>query len=338
MDEDRILTDSMITKYNTAASICGKVYTKIKDKIISQNERDILSLTNYGTECINTEFSSIYKKENKHIAFPVSISLNNCLGNYIYNHANKESEYNTIKDTDIIKVELGVSIGGCISVLAETFTINENKEIKRINDFLNKLQKELVKKIKHEETADEMRILIESKCTDNDIFPVENCMSYQQWEEYLNGETLKYMILNYKKYYDQNDYLISPENINYEFEENDIYTINLTVTPTVDDVNIKYKNSDESHIYRFNEFTYSLKLKSSKTFYTQVKSKHRNYAFDISPFLHDVKNRMGMKECSTNNILENYPILYLQPSNIPVITKKFTIIVGKNDSKVLKYF
>jgi methionine aminopeptidase len=338
MEEDRVLTDSMITKYNTAASICGKVYNKIKDKIISENERNILTLTKYGTEFINEEFSSIYKKEHKHIAFPVSISLNNCLGNYVYNHTNKESEFNTIKDDDIIKVELGVSIGGCISVLAETFTINENKEIKRINEFLNKLQKELVKKIKHEETADEMRILIESKCTNNNIFPIENCMSYQQWEEYLTGDSLKYMILNYRKYYDQNDYLISPENINYEFEENDIYTINLSVTPTVDDVDIKYKNSDESHIYRFNEFTYSLKLKSSKSFYSQVKSKHRNYAFDISPYLEDVKNRMGLKECLNNNILDNYPILYVQPSHVPVITKKFTIIVGKNESKILKYF
>jgi methionine aminopeptidase len=338
MEEDRVLTDSMITKYNTAAAICGKVYTKIKDKIISQNERSILTLTTFGTECINEEFKSIYKKENKHIAFPVSISLNNCLGSYIYNHTNQESEYNNIKDNDIIKVELGVSIGGCISILAETFTITENKDIKRINDFLNKLQKELVKKIKHEETADEMRILIESKCTDNDIFPVENCMSYQQWEEYLKGDTLKYMILNYRKYYDQDDYLISPENINYEFEENDIYTINLSVTPTIDDIELKYKKSDESHIYRLTEFTYSLKLKSSKAFYSQVKSKHRNYAFDISPYLQDVKNRMGMRECMTNNILDNYPISYVQPSHIPVITKKFTIIVGKNESKILKYF
>jgi hypothetical protein len=47
---------------------------------------------------------------------------------------------------------------------------------------------------------------------------------------------------------------------------------------------------------------------------------------------------MGLKECLNNNILDNYPILYVQPSHVPVITKKFTIIVGKNESKILKYF
>ena len=202
------------------------------------------------------------------------------------------------------------------------------------------MQKKLVKKIKHEETADEMRMLFESKCTDNDIFPVENCMSHQQLEGQLNGDTLKYMILNYRKYYDMEDYLISPENINYEFEEHDIYTINLSVTPTRDDneVNIKYKNHDESHIYRINEYTYSLKLKSSKVFYSQVKANHRNYGFDVSLYNSDAKNRMGIKECLNNNILDTYPIKYVSPVDIPVITKKFTIIVGKNDSKVLKYF
>ena len=116
------------------------------------------------------------------------------------------------------------------------------------------------------------------------------------------------MILNHRKYYDMDDYLISPENINYEFEKDDIYTINLSVIPTTDERssedNIKYKNNGESHIYRLNEYTYSLKLKSSKAFYNQIKSNHKNYGFDISLYNHDTKNRMGIKECLNNNILD----------------------------------
>lgn len=337
MDEDRI---NLTTKYNIAASICGKVYNQIKHKILFDKERDILTLTSYGNQCILDELSTIFKKEkDKNIAFPVSISLNNCVGNYIYDYQNKDSDYNTIKETDVIKIELGVSISGCISILADTFVINDNPEIKNIIDFLNNIQEELVKRIKHEECADEIRMFIESKCTDNNIFPIENCMSYQQMEGYLTGDTLKYMILNYNKYYDNDDYLISPENINYEFEENDIYTINLTVIPIKDEFEtVKYKTSENSHIYRFNEHTYLLKLKNSRNFYSQVKLNHKNYAFDISPYYSNIKNKVGIRECMNNHILESYPIIYIQPSNIPVITKKFTIIVGKNKSKILKYF
>jgi hypothetical protein len=147
------------------------------------------------------------------------------------------------------------------------------------------------------------------------------------------------MILNHCKCYDAEDYLISPENINYEFEEDDIYTINLSVIPITDNENnIKYKNYGESHIYRLNDYTYSLKLTSSKLFYNQIKNEHQNYCFDISLYNKDIKNRLGMKECLSKNIMDSYPIKYIYPETIPVITKKFTIIVSKNNSKILKYF
>lgn len=329
------MESNLLCKYNTAASICNKIWYKLKDKVIKDNERDLFTLTKFGNNLIETELNSVYKKEVKHIAFPLSICLNNCVGNYIYDKENN----NLIKDDDVIKIELGISIGGCISILAETFTISKNKEIEKINEFLENLQKTLLKKIKHEETADEIRIFIESQCTYNNIFPLENCISYQHDIDELTNDSLKYMILNHRKYYDNDDYLISPENINYEFEEDDIYTINLSVVPMRDDIdddNIRYKQSDDVHIYRLTDLSHLLKLKSSKNFYHQVKKEHKNYAFNVIPYTSDIKNRIGIKECIDKNIIEAYPILYIKPYDLPIIVKKFTIIVGKDKSKLLK--
>jgi len=146
------------------------------------------------------------------------------------------------------------------------------------------------------------------------------------------------MILNYCKYYDMDDYLISPENINYEFEEDDVYTIDLSVIPIREESDdIKYKTDSNSHIYRFNEYNYALKLKNSRAFYNEVKKNHENYAFELNPYLNVIKNKIGMTECINNNILDKLHIKYVKPDTIPVITKKFTIIVGKNNSTVLKY-
>ena len=218
-DTGIILTAEMVTKYHTGASICGKIYNELKNLIINENKRCVKELSEIGNTRMLEELSKIYKKEkDKNIAFPVSISLNNCIENFVYDYNNPDSEYNTIKDTDVIKIEFGVSISGCISIIGETFTINENKQVDEINTFLTKIQKDIIKRIKHEETADEIRMYIESKSTDNDVFPIENCMSYQQEVGQLTGSESKYMILNYKKYYDKDDYLIGPENINYEFE------------------------------------------------------------------------------------------------------------------------
>lgn len=317
-----------LTYYNQAASICGRIYNELKNDIIN-GERNIKNLSIKGNEEILKELSTIYKKGNvtKHIAFPVSISLNNCVGNYVYSTGN--DDFNTIKDDSIIKIELGVSIAGCISVLAETFTIIENTQVYKINQFLTKIQKNILNMICHEETADEIRMYIESECTENDVFPVENCTSFQQEKDFLHTNESKYMILNYKQENQQN------ENINYEFEKNDVYTINLSVTPSTD-TDIKYKISNETHIYNFNEYQYSLKLKASRTFYNDVTSKHSYNAFLYNDY-NSIGYRLGMKECLQHDILNKFPIIYILPKNVPVITKKFTIIVGDSKSKILKY-
>jgi methionine aminopeptidase len=325
-----------LTYYNQAAYICGKIYNELKLDIIN-GETNIKNLSIKGNNRILEELSYIYKKKSsdyKNIAFPVSISLNNCIGNYVYDG---NIDYNTIKKDSVIKIELGVSIAGCISILADTFTIIENELVLKTNKFLEHLQKEIINMICHEETADEIRMYIESQCTENDVFPVENCTSHQQDKGFLSTDESKYMILNYKKYYNTDDDLISSQNINYEFEKNDVYTINLTVIPNNSDENIKYKTSEDSHIYNFNEFEYGLKLKASRTFYNDIKSKHSNYGFLYSDYSNSSQYRLGIKECLTHNILNNMPIIYIN-KEIPVITKKFTIIINDDKSKILKYF
>ena len=330
--QDYELTDIDRTKYHTAATICGKVYNRLKHLIKNENKRDIRELSDLGNNMIIEELSFIYKKEsNKHVGFPVSISLNNCVGNYVYDD---NPEYNLIMEDSVIKIELGVSISGCISILAETFTINDNPSVNRINMFLDKLKKDIVEKIRDEETSDEIRMYIESKCVSNDVFPIENCTSYQNANGFLNTEDSKYMILNYKKYYDKNEYLITPENINYEFEKNDVYTINLTVIPGEHDT-VKY-TLGESHLYKFNEFNYSLKLKNSHAFYKDAKYKNDHHPFEITEYLKNVRHRVGIKECLDNGILEKLKLSFVNPDKF-VVTKKFTIIVGDSESKLLKY-
>ena len=81
--------------FNTAGLICGKIFNELKEKIIHNEILNIKELSLYGNNRINEECSLIYKKStNKGIAFPVSISLNNCLGNFIYEKENER--YNHI--------------------------------------------------------------------------------------------------------------------------------------------------------------------------------------------------------------------------------------------------
>lgn len=321
-------------KYNTSAKICGIVYKELLQKI-RDGERDVKTLCDVGTLIITTECNKVFKSEkNKGPAFPVSISLNNCVGNYYYEIG---SEYNTIQDDSIIKIELGTNIGGCIAVLGETYKLNCQDD--KYTSFLNKLQKVVLGIMKVGETNDEVRVNVESLCTEENCFPVENCFSYQHLDGHPKTDMSKYIIFNHRKYYDGDDNLIVEPNVCFEFENNEVYTVNLTIVPDKEDdvCNDKHvcKGKHDPHIYRFNHCHYSLRLKSSREFFTDAKKMHGNNAFYIGQYSKP-RERMGIKECYTNGILDDYQILY-ENSGVPVYHKKFTVFIQGDKCVLLKY-
>lgn len=335
--------------YNEAAKICGKIYKELKELIQTELNNsisvDVLKISQYGNKRIVEETSKIHKKnKNKGIASPVSISLNNCIGNYIYD----ESYGNIIVNNDVVKIDFSVSVCECIATIGETFIAGTEKEknnenlsfIQKSINFLDSLKDEIAELMIDGETNDEIKIMIESKCTECNVFPIENCMSYQQFEGNSRMIDSKYIMLNHTKYWDDNDNLVTEENTCFELLKDEVYTINLTVIPEETE-GVKYIDKDDCHLYKFNDNHYQLKLKSSRAFFSEVKAKYLNYTFDIREFNKNVKHRMGINECFDNGIIEKYPITFVLQdktlNKIPVISKKFTIIVKNKKSYVLKY-
>jgi methionine aminopeptidase len=313
---------------NFASKIAKKVYNELKEQI-DKCDVDLYTISQFGNSRILEETSSVYKKcKNKGIAFPVSISLNNCVGNYT-----ATSEGTLIKSGDIVKIELGVAIDGYIGMIGETFVAGQPEHLKKELLFLDQLSEDVAFNLRAGETNDTLRIFIETECTDNGIYPIENCISYQQCENHMKTYDSKYMILNYRKYWDQDDNLVSEDNLCFDFEENEVYTINITCAvnnPTNPEYtkDLKYKEPLEPQLYRINEINYQLKLNSSRMFLNEAKSKHRNYVFDATEMKKNIKMKMGMKECLENGILESLPILYAN-SPVQIIHKKFTLVVKK---------
>lgn len=344
MDNTIELTPSIITKYNDAARVAKLVFDELKQKVL-EGERNVRSLCDIGNLSILKHLESIYKNVKcKGIGFPVSISLDNCVGNYVFEE--NLDKYNTINEDSVIKIELGVQIDGYCAMFGDTFVLNENHKYKYILEFLDKISKEIPKVMKVGETTDDVRLLIESKCTDLDVFPVENSISNQQFKmnELFDNKKL---ILHHQKYYDTNEYEVTEPNINYEIEEHDVYDINLTVIPDLSyDELSSYKLSKttshvyvithDPHIYRFNGFYHDFKLKASREFASTIKEKHSNYGFDYTQYKTKPKYRMGLKEAKENGVIEEFPVMYAK-DNLPVFHKKFTLLVQKSRTIILKY-
>lgn len=338
-----MISDQELTKYHACAKICGIVLKELVQKITTGELLETKLLNEYGDKRINEECEKIYKRDVKNVAFTTSISLNDCVGNYIYQENN--DLYNIIKPGDVIKIQLGVNIGGCIAVLGETIVYKsqdeeKNKEYKRYLDLLDNLGKTIPKIMIPGNVNDDLKMIIESKCTESGCFPVENTTSYQHLEGQLHTDDSKYIITNYQKYYDEDDNLTGPQNLCFEFEPGEVYTINLVIIPNNyekdDETTHDYKEKHDPHIYRFNDSYYNLKLRMSREFCSLVKGKYDTNAFNCTPFKTNGRSRTGIKECLENYILETYPILYSK-ERLPIFHKKFTIVVSNNKCTTLKY-
>jgi methionine aminopeptidase len=344
------LDNATLTKYNDSARICGVVMGELKEKINNGEVLDVYELCKYGDNRIVEECNKVYKKEKvKGVAFPTCVSLNDCVGYFIYE---ENSKYNKIEDRDVVKIELGVNIGGCIARLGETIIYNmaeEDEDKRKCIRFLDDLPGDIIKFMVLENfeeddmgerrmTNDDMRMFIESKCVDAECFPVENTMSYQHLGGAFKMQESNYMVLNHTKYYNDDDILIVEPNLCFDLVNDDVYTINVTVVENIlDNGECVYRVPHSAHIMRYNECYYNLKLKNSRDFCNMVKAKYGMNAFNCIEYRHSTKNRVGIKESKEAGILEEYPIMY-NKDHLNVYHKKFTVVVRENKMVLLKYY
>ncbi|NXU39805.1 PA2G4 protein, partial [Drymodes brunneopygia] len=88
----------------------------------------VLCLCEKGDAMIMEETGKIFKKEKemkKGIAFPTSLSVNNCVCHF--SPLRSDQDY-ILKDGDVVKIDLGVHVDGFIANVAHTFVLGASKE------------------------------------------------------------------------------------------------------------------------------------------------------------------------------------------------------------------
>jgi len=107
----------VITKYKAASDIANRALAEVVKE--TAPGKLIVDLCNLGDKLINDQLNTIYNKGKieKGVAFPTSLSVNNCAGHY----SPLAGDTATIAEGDVVKVDLGVHIDGFISVAAHTF-------------------------------------------------------------------------------------------------------------------------------------------------------------------------------------------------------------------------
>ncbi|XP_017694140.1 PREDICTED: proliferation-associated protein 2G4 [Lepidothrix coronata] len=121
-----IAEDLVVTKYKMGGDIANRVLRAVVEA--ANSGASVLCLCEKGDAMIMEETGKIFKKEKemkKGIAFPTSISVNNCVCHF--SPLKSDQDY-ILKDGDLVKIDLGVHVDGFIGNVAHTFVIGASKE------------------------------------------------------------------------------------------------------------------------------------------------------------------------------------------------------------------
>jgi len=293
--------------------------------INSANEnRDVADLCAKSDAFIKSQTDALFKKGDvpRGIAFPTCISKNEIAGHFA---PLKDSnvEIPPLKDGDIIKVDLGVQIDGFAALVATTFQVGGGEITGRKADAVAAAwtgAECAIRMMKPGTTNEEITKMFKTVADEFDC----NCL-----EGVLSHELKRFVI-------DSDNTILSKENPEsavdtFALEPNKVYALDIVMSTGTGKA-IR-KDIYPTTIYkRVVENQYQLKRQASREFLREVNKDYPAYPFNLRHFQENLpRARLGLKECLTNELLSDYPILHEKDGEF-IAQYKFTCIVRPNTS------
>ncbi|AYV77002.1 MAG: metallopeptidase family M24 [Barrevirus sp.] len=314
-------------KYKDAGTIATKAMNRLVK--LAKPGKSMSELIKLGNETVLEELGKVHTDiKDKGLAFPICLSVNEIVGNYL------PGPTEILKEGDLLKIELGVQIDGFPSLICFTTLVTSDTTIKIDDKRANVLKacieasREVAKIMKPGTLNTEIvkvmeKAAIKYGCT----LPISN-------EPGLIPGVLSCQISRYIiDSHNDDDYkgefihrfILSRENsvldlfmAELPLEENEVYAIDIVMCSGSG----KLVKSHETSIYRKNdEKREELKLKASRQVLNSLKG-----LYPKSIDLKDLNNKIGLKECLNKNVVIAYPVLSEKTGEF-VCRIKFTIIV-----------
>ncbi|CAH1106115.1 unnamed protein product [Psylliodes chrysocephalus] len=319
--EKTIAEDLVVTKYKMAGEIVNRVLKQVIDKCVPGTS--VREICEYGDQLLTDETTKVFKKEKelkKGIAFPTCVSVNNCICHF--SPVPSEPDY-TLKNEDVAKVDLGAQIDGFIAVVAHTIVVgaaSESKVTGRKADVIlaaHYASQAALRLLKPGNDTYAVTDAVQKVAESFKCKPVEGMLSHQLKQFKIDGE--KTIIQN------PND-AQKKEHEKFELDKHEVYAMDVLVSTGE---GIGKETDTRVSIYKKTDEIYQLKLKASRMFYTEVRTKYGNMPFNLRNFQDETKAKMGVVECVKNKLIEPFQVLYEKPGEL-VAHFKFTVLLMPN--------
>lgn len=320
--EQTIAEDLVVTKYKMGGDIANRVLRSLVEA--SSSGVSVLSLCEKGDAMIMEETGKIFKKEKemkKGIAFPTSISVNNCVCHF--SPLKSDQDY-ILKEGDLVKIDLGVHVDGFIANVAHTFVVGvaegtqvtgRKADVIKAAHLCAEAALRLVKPGNQNTQVTEAwnKVAHSFNCT-----PIEGMLSHQLKQHVIDGE--KTIIQNPT---DQQ----KKDHEKAEFEVHEVYAVDVLVSSGEG----KAKDAGQrTTIYKRDPSKqYGLKMKTSRAFFSEVERRFDAMPFTLRAFEDEKKARMGVVECAKHELLQPFNVLYEKEGEF-VAQFKFTVLLMPN--------
>ncbi|KAJ8521927.1 hypothetical protein ONZ45_g1449 [Pleurotus djamor] len=327
----------------TAADIVHGVVKKLIDLCVEGAK--VIDICVEGDKLLEEGTGAVYNKAvkgvkvPKGIAFPTSISVNNCVAHFSPLASDPLSSQALAKD-DVVKIHVGAHIDGFAAVSAETIVVGASPE----NPVTGR-RADAIKAAWHAAEIAMRTIKVGNKnwavteavgkiAAAWDCKPVEGELSFcgnlgsmanitrvrkgmlscQQTQNVIDGK--KRIILNPSETQRREFETIT-------FAENEVYGMDILIS-TGEDGKARMEESRTSIFQRDSTVKYQLKMKTSRAVFSEMQKKSGDFPFNIRCLEDEKRSRMGIQEAVQHSLIKPYEVIYT-PNNTFVAAFHFTI-------------
>merc|ERR1712183_362363 len=277
-----IADDIVVTKYKMAGDMENEVLKTLAPKCISG--ASVRELCILGDSLIIEKTSKVFKKEKeltKGIGFPTCISVNNMFCHF--SPLLSEPDV-TLADGDLVKIDLGVHIDGFIACVGHSIVVGSSKENKitgRKADVLLAAYyaaEIALRLVKAGNNNNQVTEVVEKVAAEFNCHPVEGMLSHQLQQNIIDGD--KTIIQNPNE-------AQKKDHKKCEFELHEVYGIDILIS--TGDGKAREKEN-RTTVYKRTDQHYSLKMKASRNFYSEVCNKFTMMPFTLRAFEDEKKH------------------------------------------------
>eukprot|EP00884_Botryococcus_braunii_P010979 jgi/Botrbrau1/19883/Bobra.0059s0004.1 len=326
-DQEPDLSNSdVVTKYKAAAEITNSALKTVIDA--AKPGAKLVDICRAGDKIIEDAVAKVFTKKTgqekqkieKGIAFPTCCSLNNVVGHY----SPLETDTTELKEGDLVKIDLGTHIDGFITTGAVTVRVQADPSAAvtgRAADVIQAAATGLeaaMRVMRPGHRISEVPSVLQKVAEAYGCTVVEGVLSHQ----------LKQFIIDANKCVLNKP---SPEQKveDGEFEENEAWGIDVVMS--TGEGKSRVQDEKETTVYkRALDQNYSLKLKASRAFFSEVQRRFTFMPFTLRA-LDNKQSRLGLVECLNHGLLHPYPVLHEKGGEL-VAQFKATVLLMPNGS------